>query len=317
LFVQEPLHQLQSDRHPCPPAREQRNTIAEFRWTKMFSIGHTCAWYLRLGNDDAKALIGCAGQVAQLCPELVADRLEAVLDAAGPPAGSPDAGSLREQVEAAKALTDYLDRFPERERNARFEEIRECSTYSLDSWLVELLLDAGQDYPDEITRVADVMSSFRDAATSQADLALALACAGRRQEATERARANVARYPGDAWAQIHAGDVYDQLKDDEEALAMFVCALDLAADLEEWDVAAERVNSVLGRTGREDAWAGVARRHPRSRAGLLRRSAAEPAPSPTPAAPKLLLAPGRKIGRNEPCPCGSGKKYKKCCQNRR
>lgn len=22
---------------------------------------------------------------------------------------------------------------------------------------------------------------------------------------------------------------------------------------------------------------------------------------------------GRKIGRNESCPCGSGKKYKKCC----
>ena len=22
-----------------------------------------------------------------------------------------------------------------------------------------------------------------------------------------------------------------------------------------------------------------------------------------------------KIGRNEPCPCGSGKKYKKCCIN--
>jgi uncharacterized protein YecA (UPF0149 family) len=24
-------------------------------------------------------------------------------------------------------------------------------------------------------------------------------------------------------------------------------------------------------------------------------------------------ATGRKIGRNDPCPCGSGKKYKKCC----
>jgi uncharacterized protein YecA (UPF0149 family) len=23
--------------------------------------------------------------------------------------------------------------------------------------------------------------------------------------------------------------------------------------------------------------------------------------------------PGGKIGRNAPCPCGSGKKYKKCC----
>ncbi|MCJ7501118.1 SEC-C domain-containing protein, partial [bacterium] len=22
---------------------------------------------------------------------------------------------------------------------------------------------------------------------------------------------------------------------------------------------------------------------------------------------------GRKVGRNEPCPCGSGKKFKKCC----
>ena len=33
-------------------------------------------------------------------------------------------------------------------------------------------------------------------------------------------------------------------------------------------------------------------------------------------APKPYLAPP-KIGRNEPCPCGSGKKYKKCCGARR
>jgi SEC-C motif-containing protein len=24
----------------------------------------------------------------------------------------------------------------------------------------------------------------------------------------------------------------------------------------------------------------------------------------------------RKIGRNDPCPCGSGKKYKKCCMKK-
>jgi len=29
--------------------------------------------------------------------------------------------------------------------------------------------------------------------------------------------------------------------------------------------------------------------------------------------PKPFVRPGRKIGRNDPCPCGSGKKYKKCC----
>lgn len=34
-------------------------------------------------------------------------------------------------------------------------------------------------------------------------------------------------------------------------------------------------------------------------------------PSPAPAA--AAVKAGGKIGRNEPCPCGSGKKYKKCC----
>jgi len=32
----------------------------------------------------------------------------------------------------------------------------------------------------------------------------------------------------------------------------------------------------------------------------------------TAAAPKPVRA-DPKIGRNDPCPCGSGKKYKKCC----
>jgi preprotein translocase subunit SecA len=27
--------------------------------------------------------------------------------------------------------------------------------------------------------------------------------------------------------------------------------------------------------------------------------------------PKTVVA-GQKVGRNDPCPCGSGKKYKKC-----
>jgi preprotein translocase subunit SecA len=29
--------------------------------------------------------------------------------------------------------------------------------------------------------------------------------------------------------------------------------------------------------------------------------------------PAPVRREGRKIGRNEPCPCGSGKKYKRCC----
>jgi preprotein translocase subunit SecA len=28
---------------------------------------------------------------------------------------------------------------------------------------------------------------------------------------------------------------------------------------------------------------------------------------------KQPVKKGQKVGRNDPCPCGSGKKYKKCC----
>ena len=29
--------------------------------------------------------------------------------------------------------------------------------------------------------------------------------------------------------------------------------------------------------------------------------------------PKQVIRETQKVGRNEPCPCGSGKKFKKCC----
>jgi uncharacterized protein YecA (UPF0149 family) len=31
------------------------------------------------------------------------------------------------------------------------------------------------------------------------------------------------------------------------------------------------------------------------------------------APPAPIVRKGDKVGRNDPCPCGSGRKYKKCC----
>jgi SEC-C motif len=36
--------------------------------------------------------------------------------------------------------------------------------------------------------------------------------------------------------------------------------------------------------------------------------------SPPPPSPGPVVRSGPKVGRNAPCPCGSGKKYKKCCE---
>jgi uncharacterized protein len=40
---------------------------------------------------------------------------------------------------------------------------------------------------------------------------------------------------------------------------------------------------------------------------------ADPHPSMVAASMAAPLVSSRKIGRNDPCPCGSGRKYKKCC----
>jgi preprotein translocase subunit SecA len=36
-------------------------------------------------------------------------------------------------------------------------------------------------------------------------------------------------------------------------------------------------------------------------------------PSPSTDNPGTIARPGPKVGRNDPCPCGSGKKFKRCC----
>jgi preprotein translocase subunit SecA len=48
--------------------------------------------------------------------------------------------------------------------------------------------------------------------------------------------------------------------------------------------------------------------------GLGGEGVAEPPPPEQPVIgeKKPFVRPDRKIGRNDPCPCGSGKKYKHC-----
>ena len=46
-------------------------------------------------------------------------------------------------------------------------------------------------------------------------------------------------------------------------------------------------------------------------ASLGSGSGAVPASRPSSSKPQPVTV--EKVGRNEPCPCGSGKKYKKCC----
>jgi hypothetical protein len=50
--------------------------------------------------------------------------------------------------------------------------------------------------------------------------------------------------------------------------------------------------------------------------GLFLKALKEPYLEAAGGKQKPYVAPAKAIGRNDPCPCGSGKKYKKCCLGR-
>jgi preprotein translocase subunit SecA len=47
-------------------------------------------------------------------------------------------------------------------------------------------------------------------------------------------------------------------------------------------------------------------------ASAMQEEAAEDLPQDEVEAVQPFVRDGRKVGRNEPCPCGSGKKFKQC-----
>ncbi len=61
---------------------------------------------------------------------------------------------------------------------------------------------------------------------------------------------------------------------------------------------------------RQSAPAGVSYRHDNAQSAL--GGPPPPAGAPPPAPEQPFIRAGRKVGRNEPCPCGSGRKYKQC-----
>jgi len=46
---------------------------------------------------------------------------------------------------------------------------------------------------------------------------------------------------------------------------------------------------------------------------IAKEGAAATSPMAAAAGRREAMPAGKKVGRNDPCPCGSGKKYKKCC----
>ena len=172
-----------------------------------------------------------------------------------------------------------------------------------DVWLIELpwaLARGG--LVDEAVRVGDALAGLDqdNQAMFANDVAVILAEAGRGDEALARIEQNLRRLPDDLWTQIHAGDVHLALSDRSRAEQAFRDALAMAraqADASGIADANERLVRLLAeQPGREQEANAAAQEMQRASRAAYGRS-------------RLVV----KIGRNDPCPCGSGRKYKRCC----
>jgi uncharacterized protein YchJ len=133
--------------------------------------------------------------------------------------------------------------------------------------------------------------------TLSGDMAVILARAGRRDEALARVAQNLETAEDAFLAEGKAGDAYRALGEWDAAEAYYRRSLAVAEDRSDRSHAALRIASLLIDTEREaDANAFLTEERRQLQAG---RSSASSAPM-------------RAVGRNDPCPCGSGKKYKKC-----
>jgi len=250
-----------------------------------------------------------------------------------------DAPANREEAEQhwrmAQAVMDLVAPSDGEPRLDLLDELTEHSTVDIGWWLGEIPFALARfGMVDEAVELCGRMAAVREVENFLGDRAVILAEAGRKEEALRQVEKNLARFPDDAWVRIKAGDVYRELGDAAAAEASYRHALErtpAAGSSYDRDGAVERLICILDETGRsEEADALIASEKTRAAAwetggDSSEGEGAEPsqdtdttpspeyAPSPSAVSPGTMVRRGPKVGRNDPCPCGSGKKFKRCC----
>ena len=190
--------------------------------------------------------------------------------------------------------------------------------YVIQLWLLALPWELHHDgCGDEAAAVAR-RYSFLDPENMLADLSLILAENGRCQEALAQVEENLKTYADDPWVVLTAGEVRDRCDQPQRALELYLKAYEMLDDPYRREDVCERLIPLYERLGMEQekkALEDRQRRDLEEEADAELREMETAADSEPEAAP--VARPFGKVGRNAPCPCGSGKKYKKCCLDKR
>jgi tetratricopeptide (TPR) repeat protein len=222
---------------------------------------------------------------------------------------APEPAVLRERAALALAAARWIGTQPDRQVLLELVADGDGLLWVLD--LPSLLSEAGSHAP--ALELCESLAFVRGEQETRAERAFLLARAGRADEARALAERWLAEAPEDGWAWLLTGDVFALLGDGERALRGFERAGELADEDLELGVAVLERRLALARA-RPDA-----REAARLEAELEELQLAfeeqvgddefefdDSFDLDDPAA-------AGSVGRNEPCPCGSGMKYKRCC----
>jgi hypothetical protein len=261
-------------------------------------------------------------------------RLGAVLAAAAPalePSEDERRAALARSFRVAdELLTDSRTSLDE------LESLGHQFGVDLEGWLIDLpvrLAEVG--LVDEALQLSARGEPFLPHSELLADRARILAEAGRPAAARAQIEAVLARFPGDPWVALKCGDAGRTLGDVAWAEEQYHRGLEEAQDLDTRIGALERLTALLDEQGRAEQAHPLRRQLERAESERERQEDAqgeeaeftgddtEDDSEGESEREELTdgdfelgaggLAPAPRVGRNDPCPCGSGKKYKKCC----
>lgn len=216
-----------------------------------------------------------------------------------------DTESRMPEVEKIRRDLDRLDSLIHRKAQREGKTFQEAfdhidNDFDFGVWIQELpQMLALHGFVDDAVAVSE-RYAFVNPENMLGDLPQILAEHGRCPEALARAEETVKNLSEDPWVLIKAGDAYELCGESQKAVDLYNQALEVAESSYPEEGVYERLVPLLKKLGRQkeaeeamEAWD-------------LLQAGGEKFQEPAP----LRAA---KIGRNEPCPCGSGKKYKKCC----
>ncbi len=230
-----------------------------------------------------------------------------VMEGDEPPRRGPEPTQAALERDLAFALLQASDE----DMGAIHHGVEHALERSVNPWLGDLpryLSDAGL-WDDAVSlglRMRDVVMGPH----LSYDLPLVLARARRRDDALEQLDKNLAEHPDDPDMLRPAAEALLALGNLERAEACCRDALVWAGSgLEERDATLTVLTQVLEAQARPEAIDALLREEQTFRRRLQRQRAQ----SLGLAGPDPYRRETPKVGRNEPCPCGSGKKFKKCC----